>query len=165
MDRRDFMREAIMLVGGTAALGLLPGVAWADAPASIGKGDKAVLSRIAALMIPKTETFGAADVGAADFVDKMIANWASAGTRASLIAVLRRPKMAELAKLGDKVASTSLADIDAAAFGANDRDWRLLKELIMIGYFGSERYQTEIAGFQLLPGRYDPCVINGEASE
>jgi hypothetical protein len=158
MDRRDFLKEAIMLVGGAAALSTLPGCSWQDAPEVVTADIKKRLVRISDIMIPRTKTIGAVDVDAAGFVEKLIANWADGETRGKLLALLGSPELVALEKMDDAKATIALTDYDAAAFGANNKDWKLLKDLIMLGYFGSEKYQLEIAKFELVPGRYDPCA-------
>jgi hypothetical protein len=158
MDRRDFLREAILLVGGAAALTTLPGCSWHDAPKTISADVRKRLVRISEIMIPRTKTFGAVDVDAAGFVGKVIANWASEETRSKLLAVIGNPWLVALQKMDDAEATATLSKFDAEAFGKDNKDWKMLKELIMIGYFGSEKYQTEIAKFELVPGRFDPCV-------
>ncbi|NJM50728.1 MAG: gluconate 2-dehydrogenase subunit 3 family protein [Sphingomonadales bacterium] len=158
MDRRDFLKEAILLVGGAAALTALPGCSWQDAPYSMAADVKKRLERIGEIMIPRTKTFGASDVDAAGFVEKLIANWASKETRGKLLSLIGNPHLVALEKMDDAKATAALSEFDAAAYGKDNKDWKMLKELMMLGYFGSERYQTEIAKFELVPGRYDPCV-------
>ncbi len=158
MDRRDFLKDAILLVGGTAAIAALPGCSWQDAPKALSGDIKKRLVRIADVMIPRTKTFGAADVNAAGFIEKLIANWASTETRGKLLALLGNPRLIALETMDDAKATAALSEFDAAAFGKDNKDWKMLKELTMLGYFGSEKYQTEIAKFELVPGRFDPCV-------
>lgn len=158
MDRRDFLKEAILLVGGTAAMTTLPGCRWQDAPQVVDIEIRHRLVRISDLMLPRTTTIGAIDVDAAGFVEKLIANWASGKTRQKLLALLGSSELAALETLPDGEAAEALTTYDAAAFGANNKDWKLLKKLIMLGYFGSKQYQLEIAKFELVPGRYDPCA-------
>lgn len=162
MDRRLFLREAILIVGGTAALATLPGCAWQDAPASLGPEAQRRLARISDLMLPTTRTFGALEVDAPGFVGKILANWASGETRAKLLAVLDRPELVALDRMNAAEGSAALSKFDAAAFAAKDAGWSKLKQLLMLGYFGSERYQLEIAKYELVPGRFDPCVTVGE---
>ncbi len=158
MERRDFLKDAIMLVGGSAALSALPGCSWQNAPKSLPSDIKKRLTRISDIMIPRTETIGAIDVDAAGFVEKLIANWASVETRSKLLALLGNPQLVAIETMDDAKAAAALGAFDAAAFGKDNKDWKMLKELTMIGFFGSERYQTEIAKFELVPGRFDPCV-------
>ncbi len=158
MDRRLFLREAILLVGGTAALATLPGCSWQDAPANISRGAQQRLTKIIDIMLPKTGTFGALEVDAPEFVGKILANWASAETRTKLLTVLDRPELVALYGMGRTEASAALSKFDTAAFAAKDKNWGQLKQLSMLGYFGSEKYRTEIEKFELVPGRYDPCA-------
>jgi hypothetical protein len=163
MERRVFLKEAIMLVGGTAALSLLPGCSWQDAPKSLPDDIMTRVRAIIDLMIPRTDSFGALDVGADRFFDKLMANWASEETRGKLRALLDDQKLVAITTMDKAKAERALTDFDEQAFAAKNKEWGQFKKLAMLGYFGSEKYLTEIEKFQLLPGRFDPCVTVGGA--
>ncbi len=162
MDRRGFMKEAIILVGGVGALTVLPGCSWQEAPQTLSADVKARVARIIDLMMPRTASFGAIDAGAHEFFDSLMANWASDKTRGDMIALLDDAQLSRLPSMPDADAAQALARFDAAAFAAQNKAWGQFKQLAMLGFVNSERYQTEIAQYQLVPGRYDPCVALAE---
>jgi Gluconate 2-dehydrogenase subunit 3 len=158
MERRVFLREAIMLVGGTAALSVLPGCSWQDAPNSLPGETMTRVCKIIDLMIPRTKILGGLDAGADKFFDKVMANWASAETRAKLKWLLDHPKLIALDSMDKAEAEKALTAFDEEAFAEKNKQWGQFKKLAMLGYFGSEKYMTEIEKFELVPGRFDPCV-------
>ena len=80
MNRREAIQRVAMLMGGAisapALLGVLegyakePGPDWK--PAVLGKDEFAVVSRIADIMLPRTDTPGALDAGVPAFIDTML---------------------------------------------------------------------------------------------
>lgn len=80
MNRREAIRRVAMLMGGAisapAMFGVLNGYAkplvtdWK--PAVLGENELALVSRIADIMIPRTDTPGALDVGVPAFIDGML---------------------------------------------------------------------------------------------
>jgi hypothetical protein len=80
MNRRELLQRVAMLMGGAISapvvLAVLDGYAeeprpgWK--PAVLGDGELAVVSRIADIMIPRTDTPGALDVGVPAFIDSML---------------------------------------------------------------------------------------------
>ena len=82
MNRREAIRRVALLMGGAvsapAILGVLAGckaepdtgVAWK--PVFLTAAQAAVVAEVAEIMIPRTDTPGATDVGIAPFIDKMM---------------------------------------------------------------------------------------------
>ena len=80
MNRREAIQRVALLMGGVvsapAILGVLkvyakePGPGWK--PLVLGKEDLAVVDRVVDIMLPRTDTPGALDVGVPAFVDTML---------------------------------------------------------------------------------------------
>jgi hypothetical protein len=80
MNRRDAIQRVALLMGGvvsaSAILGVLkgyakePGPDWK--PLVLGKEDLAVVERVVDIILPRTDTPGALDVGVPAFVDTML---------------------------------------------------------------------------------------------
>lgn len=80
MNRREAIQRVALLMGGAisapALLGVLeghakePGADWK--PSVLGKNEWAVVSRIADIIVPRTDTPGALDVGVPAFIDTML---------------------------------------------------------------------------------------------
>lgn len=121
-----------------------------------------LLTDIAELMIPRTDTPGAADANVAAVLDGMMLSWASEDTRAQLRRALKF--FGVKAQQQHKKPYTSLfpdqrlellIDMDTKAFSKNpdenSRDYKRLKDLIFLIYYSSE----EAGGnYVPLPGEY-----------
>lgn len=80
MNRREVLQRVALLMGGAvsapAVFGVLNGYAKPPAadwkPAVLGENELAIVSRIVDIMIPRTDTPGALDVGIPAFIDGML---------------------------------------------------------------------------------------------
>lgn len=136
------------------------------------------------IVIPRTATPGAGEVGTGDFVILALAHGLD-GTRnaaatAAVTAALPQYRRADgtlryvdwlegaldRAANGDWIGKPQarraavLGQIDAEAFedGAYESPWRKIKGLILTGYYTSQVGAARELQFELVPGRYDPSV-------
>ena len=121
-----------------------------------------LLTDIAELMIPRTDTPGAADANVAAVLDGMMLSWAGADTRKQFQRALKIFE-AEAQSRHQKPYSSLpleqrlelLIDIDTKAFSKTpneaSRDYRKLKELVFLIYYSSEEAGEN---FVPLPGEY-----------
>jgi len=131
----------------------------------------AVLSDVANIMIPRTETVGAADTGTILYLDRLMQSWASEATRLeisafveSLDAHARATHRTEFLKLSDQVRRDLLQDIDTASFsGTTDvppvKSYKRVKWLIFHIHYTSEAANPD---FILIPGQYRGDVSEAE---
>lgn len=183
-NRRDFVGGAALValaLGLPSATVVLSGLDDAEAPS---RGQRTMLGKVAELVLPTTDTPGAAAAGVGDFVLLALAH-GMLDTRAPLArdavtsdmathlrtdGSLRYAQWLEVTLdraaggdwLGkpDAVQQATLAALDAAAFaeGADGHPWRKLKGLILTGYYTSEIGGSVELQYAALPGRYDPAV-------
>ena len=167
-DRRELLRSAILLVGGTLAG--LPDLAFAIAPTKtfFTPAERAVLDAVCGALIPRTDTPGAIEAGGPGFIDAMMSNWAAPGTAAGFRAVLTKIDGEARAATGKGFAAlstgqrdTRLAAFDAAAFAAKDQAWRRFRNLALTGYYLSEAGATRELRYELSPGVWEPGVKIG----
>lgn len=173
MTRRQALRGLIALVGGTvgvAELGPLARAAMADtdAPPRFLDADQfALLGRIVDLMIPATDTPGAYDTGVHRFIDMMLAEYASEASQKTLLAALAQLDQAAQSAHGSVFAGLSAADqlevlsaVDTEAFENRDRSeaYRMLKSMILFGYYTSETGASVELRFNPIPGTTPGCV-------
>lgn len=180
-DRRDFVGAAALLalaIGVPAATVRLSDLPDDEAPS---KALRALLREVSQLVIPRSATPGAGDVGAGDFVLLALAHGlenARAPVASATLAAFSRfarndGSLRHAAWLenelnrragGDFAASPHRSDIltmldrEGYAEGADGHPWRTIKSLILLGY-----YTTEIGGahelrYELVPGRWDPDI-------
>ena len=134
MTRRQALKGLVALVGGTvgaAELGPLARAAMADtdaAPRFLDADQFAMLGRIVDLMIPDTDTPGAYRAGVHRFIDMMLAEYASADSQAVF---LNRNK---------------------------SEAYRMLKGMILFGYYTSETGASVELRFNPIPGTTPGCV-------
>lgn len=180
-DRRDFLGGAALLA---LALGLpIAAVKLSDLPADEAPTDRQrlLLREVSQLVIPRTATAGAGDVGAGDFVILALAHGLEKsrvvlpqGAAADYLphrradgsldqvrwleAALDKRAGGDFLKQGAAQRSQALAALDAEAYaeGVKDHPWRTVKALILTGYYTSEVGGSKELHFELVPGRYDP---------
>jgi hypothetical protein len=171
-------------MGGAALLALALGVPVAairlselDADEAPSERQRALLREVSQLVIPRTNTPGAGDVGAGDFVllalahglEKSRESWA--GERQSTF--LRADGSLRMAdwlehELNHRVGGDFLRrdgaarakalaalDVEAFAESAAPSPWKVIKGLVLTGYYTSEAGGSQELRYELVPGRYD----------
>ena len=171
--RRDFLRELIVSVGGVSAL-----AACGDAPVVVATAaggpprfhtaqEMELVSRLAELIIPRTETPGALDVNVPGYIDGLMADWANAETRAAhrraLAEIDRRLSInGDFIALDEAAAERLLADLDRSAFAEAAAElgaYRTFKGYVTRAYFATEGGAREELRWVSVPGRWDPDVL------
>jgi hypothetical protein len=161
-----------LLAGSGAALGLAltPAALWARARAPGAPAPDPILAAVCALVIPATDTPGALEVGVPAFVEVASAHGisgAGAGTWARVRAALDARAGGSFAALAPAARHDVLAEFDAAAFAGGTHvpppgdplaDWRIVKTLIVVGYYTSQPGATEELRYEFVPGRYDADI-------
>jgi len=178
VDRRAFMRGAVYLVGGAAALTQLSAcgseadivVPVLGEPGRFFDAEQmTLLHDIVDIIIPATDTPGAADVGVHGLIDSMMVDWASADTQAQFTGVLDGvDALAETDFGGSFLTLTAeqkfavVRDYDANHLAAEDRSYARFKELTLLGYYHSEIGATQELRYELVPGEWRACISFSE---
>ena len=178
--RRAAIKSAVALLGGTLTavqLDLL-----SDSFASSDEGlpkrfftsdQYKFISRIADLIIPETDTPGALGVGAPNFIDMMLADWASPNRQLDFVKGLHEIDLrAKNSGLGSFLTCSAeqqeliLREIDKEFFdkNLNDSYFGMIKKIVLFAYYSSEVGATLELNFQRIPGDYLPCVPLSEDS-
>jgi hypothetical protein len=173
INRRELLLGAIAFVGGAATLTAC-GEANLDS-LDLHSGQRQffdmdqmrLLGRVVDIMIPATDTPGALAAGGDQFIDGLMANWAAADTQNYYVRILQGIDQQANAQFGQVLADCSEPEqldivraIDNSAFGP-DPDvpgFRDLKALILAAYYTSEIGASVELQYELVPGRYLPCV-------
>ena len=180
-SRRDFIRGLSAMLGGVAASSVLAGnalaVAQAYAPGSgeIIKAGKVfsvkeltLLAAICQIVLPKTDTPGAADVDTHGFIDNQLFHCYSKMQQQKMKALLalidhsakRRHHNGFLELLPD-AQHVLLSELDCgeAEFTTTQRqDFKSLKQLICFGYYTSEVGASQELRYQAIPGGFKGSV-------
>lgn len=186
-------REVLRILATGAALQLAPGSLLAFArqarallaaqasPRTLNAHQAATVSMMAELILPRTDTPGATDVGATAFVDLILTEWYDDPQRASFLNGLadvdsRSQKL--FAKNFVDCSSLQQSDVLTAlgaqmfeeaermrnqpfAFGASPLDtnfYSMLRRLVLTAYFTSEAGATQELHFEIIPDRYEGCA-------
>lgn len=177
-DRREFLGAASLLA---LALGVpvtavrLSALDPAEAPSD---EQRRLLRAVSQLVIPRTGTPGAGDVGTGDFVLLALAHGLEGSRQpmtegaAALLPFLRTDGSlrhvdwlaAELDRraggrfMAAAKPAAALATLDAEAYvdGVRTHPWRTIKALILTGYYTTEAGGARELRYELVPGRFDP---------
>jgi hypothetical protein len=159
MDRRSLLKS----LAAAGAVALLPDdaafAAWTRVASrtrgGLTEAQRARIAAIADVILPRTDTPSATDVGVPAFVDVIVSENYSADDRAAFVANL------------DAIDPNALDAIESADRRAEPQRtyWRL-KGLVIHGYFTSERVMKDVLHYEVMPGRFDgaaatPSVRHG----
>ena len=184
MDRREALKRTAWIMGGAisapAIMGILKGcsakptIDWKPVFLSADQG--ALVTQVADIIIPKTDTPGAKEVGVPGFIDQIVAECFKKEDQDKFVEELKAFDDAAKKEHGD-----AFVDLDAeqqaafvkkvhdAAVEAKDepgapRPFILqLKELTMLGFFTSEPGATQVLQYSPVPGAYKGCIPVSEA--
>jgi gluconate 2-dehydrogenase gamma chain len=184
-------REAIRLLAAGAAAPLAPGklmFALRRARALVGAQTSfralnphqaAALTAMAEMIIPKTDTPGATDVGAVEFIDLLLTEWYDAADKDRFLKGLAGvdarsqtlfnkdfvdctpTQQAEiLSWLGEKMAEQADHERDNPWVTSSEGEsfYPMLRHMILTAYYTSEAGATDELHFEIIPGRYDGCT-------
>ncbi|HET9662657.1 MAG TPA: gluconate 2-dehydrogenase subunit 3 family protein [Burkholderiales bacterium] len=191
MNRREAIRRVALLMGGAvsapAILGVLagckaePDTAAEWKPAFLTQAQAALVAEVAEIMIPRTDTPGAKDVGIATFIDKMMKDTYSKAEQQRFIAGLADFEAQAKREHGRAFVELEPAQRAALVKQAHDpaveadrestvpldkrrRPFILtMKELTLLGYFTSEPGATQVLQYRPVPGAYQACIPLAQA--
>lgn len=182
MDRREALKRTAWLMGGAvsapAIMGILKGctakptIDWKPVFLSADQG--VLVSQVSEIIIPKTDTPGAKDVGVPGFIDQIVGECYAKEDQDKFLKGLQEFDDAAKKEYGD--AFISLDAEDQAAFvkkvhdaavnadGKGDHPFILaMKELTMLGFFTSEPGASQVLQYTPVPGAYKGCIPLNEA--
>lgn len=173
-DRREVLLGLAFALGGAAALagcGRSSNEAIVASVAPTGElkfydADQFRMIRLLSdAIIPRTDTPGALDVQAPEYLDGMMSVWASEQTgreHRETLTMIEAALGGGFADLPDAERRAAVARLDAEAYAANGdapggiaARYRTLKSLIASVYYASEPGATEELQYELIPGRWD----------
>lgn len=190
LNRRQVLQRVAYLMGGVvsapAVLGVLngcspkkPEASWQ--PVFFTKEQGAVVAAVADIIIPRTDTPGATDVGVPAFIDTMLNDVYTQEDRERFIVGLKAfddaartvhskgfvelngTQQTELVKkVHDEAVAVELA------FDPKPKDYRrpfmlVTKELTLLGFFCSEVGATQVLQYVAVPGGYQACIPISQA--
>jgi gluconate 2-dehydrogenase gamma chain len=192
MNRRELIQRVALLMGGAisapAVLGVLngcspkPGAGWH--PQFLSTAEGAVVEDVAELILPRTDTPGARDVGVPAFIDAILKDAYPAEDQARFVSGLKdfdaeaqrahgKPflelpqaqRLAFLQKVHDEAAAAERVQADnEVPPSQRKRPFVLMmKELTMLGFFVSKPGATQVLQYVAVPGGYQACIPIAQA--
>jgi gluconate 2-dehydrogenase gamma chain len=193
MNRREVIQQVTWLMGGAisapAVLAVLngcspkPGASWQ--PLFLSKEEGAVVEAVADLIIPRTDTPGAREVGVPSFIDVILKDVYPAEDQARFVSSLKdfdaeaqrahgKPflelqpakQLSFLQQAHDAAVDAEKEQDAARDIPASQRKRPfvlMVKELTLLGYFTSQVGVTQVLQYEPVPGRFQPCVPVTEA--
>lgn len=193
MDRREFLESIVGLSALLPGLSLLPlqqqsfaaslhaRAAAATGLRALNRDQDAAVRSIAELLLPQTDTAGAAQVGVNRFIDLLLSESMLERDRARFLEGLAAIDARSRSLCGAPVASARRADQEALIRSLDEqlparpptrseqaaldqqpvsaeRGYELLKHLVVFAYFTSEPVAKDLIDAPIIPGRYDGCV-------
>jgi glucoside 3-dehydrogenase (cytochrome c) hitch-hiker subunit len=188
MDRREFIAALGRCSAAVPALGLLSlraqlalgrdvhaRVEEARRPRALDEHQYRMVSRLAELILPETDTPGATAANVPQFVDVLLAESLMEKDKAHFLEGLERIDVQSRATCGtdflnareeDQAALMRALDIprrehesaDIGGDGSAQQTFASLKGLVIYGYFTSAVVMKDILKVPIIPGRYDGSV-------
>lgn len=186
IDRREALRKTALLMGAavsaSAMAGLLNGCkAKPDLnykPVFFNEDQARLVSELSDIIMPKTDTLGAKEVGVPNFIDKMLnecykkedqdrflAGLASFDEEAkkahgdSFIYLKPEEQLTFVKKYNEDSVKASKEKPGPKSF------FLMAKELTLMGYFTSEVGATKVLQYEAVPGAYKGCIPLKEAGQ
>lgn len=188
MKRRDALNRVALLMGGALSAptlsALLNGCQTATDSTkgvkfTLSDSQRNLISEIAEIIIPKTETPGAKDAKVGQFIELMLKDCyksedqkrfaeglsqleetkfleGSAAEQTRILTELEKKAKDEMAKITEDRKKAKDAGKEFTEPGVPF--FRLMKELTLLGYFTSKEGATLALEYVPIPGRYDGCI-------
>lgn len=178
MDRREAIRRTAWMMGGAlsapALMGILngctakPTINWK--PVFFTEDQGILISQVADIIIPKTDTPGASEAGVPAFIDLMLKDIYSDKDKTRFMDGLKTFEEGAVKAYGDPFIELSPEDQtayvkkvhDEALTHKDDKDGRpfilMAKELTLLGFFTSEPGATQVLQYVQVPGAYKGCI-------
>lgn len=186
MDRREAIKRTAWIMGGVvsapAIMGVLKGCAakptidWK--PVFLSEDQGILVSQVAEIIIPKTDTPGAKETGVPGFIDLMLKDVYKKEDQDSYLAGLKDFDDAAKKEYGDAFIELSAEDQSTFVKKLHDEAVKaekettpapkrpfilMTKELTMLGFFTSEAGATQVLQYVAVPGSYKGCIPLTEA--
>ncbi len=146
-------------------------------PVFFSEDQARLVSEVAEIILPKTDTPGAKDVGVPNFIDMLVKDCYKEEDQKKFLDGLAQFEEGAKKELGDSFIASSAEDqlkyvkkVHDEAVNAAKSDQTAprpfilkLKELTMLGYFVSEPGATKVLQYIAVPGAYKGCIPLSEA--
>jgi len=186
MDRREALQRAGLVLGYAVSAPVLSGI-WSSCkpteelaykPVFFTHDQARLVSAVAEIIIPKTDTPGAIDVGVPRFIDQLLKECYKKEDQDRYLKGLIEFDDAAKKAYGDSFIDLEPAQqaehvkkihdvaLDAKKSGVKEQTFILVtKELTIVGFFTSEPGATQVLQYNPVPGAYHGCVPLAEVGK
>ncbi len=171
MNRREVIRNVALMLGGAfSAPTLMAMDNWENSSKtnlninsfSLSESQQKIVAEIAELIIPKTDTVGAKDVGVPAFIEMMLRDCYKTPEHQSFLdglASMERVKFLTL-NTDEQRGVLKLLEQESKKNTKGTTFWRLMKELTLLGYFTSEEGLKASFEYVQIPGKLELIKLN-----
>jgi gluconate 2-dehydrogenase gamma chain len=185
IDRREALRKTAMFMGAAVSASALSGILYGCKatpdlnykPVFFTEDQARLVSELSNVIIPKTDTPGAKEVGVPNFIDQILKECHSKEDQDRFLAGLSAFDEDAKKIYGDRfiyckpedqlafVKQTNAAAVKEKNENLSDKNsfFYKTKELTMLGFFTSEPGATQVLQYEVVPGAYHGCVPLSEA--
>jgi Gluconate 2-dehydrogenase subunit 3 len=165
MNRRDVIRNIAVMLGGAFSAPTLmamnrweQGVSSLPTTFSLTDTQQKIVAEIAEMIIPKTETQGAKDVGVPTFIEMMLKDCYKEPEHQIFMEGLGSMEQVKFLSLneGERRGVLKLLEQESKKHAKKGVSfWRLIKELTLLGYFTSEAGIKASFEYVQIPGKLE----------
>ncbi|HEV8514075.1 MAG TPA: gluconate 2-dehydrogenase subunit 3 family protein [Cyclobacteriaceae bacterium] len=185
IDRREALRKTAMLMGAAVSASTVAAFLYSCKtrpdltykPVFFNEDQALLISEAAEIIIPKTDTPGAKDVGVPNFIDTLVKDCYKEEEQKKFLEGLNEFNQNATKEFGKRFIEGSseqqqsyLKKIHDEAVNAKKADPKKenpfilkLKELTLLGFFTSEPGATQVLQYIAVPGSYKGCIPLKEA--
>lgn len=185
IDRREALRKTALLMGAAVSASALTGILQGCKatpeltykPVFFTEDQARIVTEVAEIIIPKTDTPGAKDTGVPGFIDLMLKDCYKKEDQDRFIAGLTSFDEEAKKAYGDsfiyckpeqQVELVTKVHAAALAEAKENREAKrpfilMAKELTLLGFFTSEPGATQVLQYIAVPGSYKGCIPLAEA--
>jgi len=167
MNRRELIKNVALMLGGTFSTPTLMAMNhWEQSTApgiavsffSFTDTQKMIVAEVAEMIIPKTQTPGAKDVGVPAFIEMMLKDCYKEPEQKSFTEGLASLEKVKFLSLNSDERKGVLKFLEQEAKKMTSKStpfWRLIKELTLLGYFTSEAGLKASFEYVQIPGKLE----------
>lgn len=173
MNRREAVARVAWLMGGTLSAPTLMAMSrWEQvvdnqktrlqiADSILDDGQREIVARVSDMIIPRTDTPGAIDVGVPAFMDVMLRDCYKKPAQDAFIAGVQELERKNFLGLKFDQQTTILKQVEASSMSSatSPSFWQIIKEVTLLGYFTSEAGIKASFDYQPIPGRFEVIKI------
>lgn len=185
IDRREALRKTALLMGAAVSASALSGILQGCkatpellyTPVFFTPDQALIVTEVAEIIIPKTDTPGAKDAGVPGFIDLMLKDCYKKEDQDRFIAGITAFDEEAKKAYGDsfiyckpeqQVELVTKTHAAALAEAKENREAKrpfilMAKELTLLGFFTSEPGATQVLQYVAVPGSYKGCIPLSEA--